>query len=90
MADNSSPIPYDINTPSISPVGSPVLARKSSTPSVELIDGFYKFKAMEEMNSKTKQFGEFWMDVYGRWEMLNGLLEAGYTIEQVRISLECI
>ena len=75
MAEGGIPIAFDASTPE------PKSPKKFS---VELIDGFYKFKAMEEMNLKTRQFATFWRDCYQQWEKYEALLESGYSFDEVR------
>lgn len=84
MAEGGVPIPFDSNTPDVSGPSEPKKLQ------LELIDGFYKFRAMDEMNSKTKQFANFWIHCYNRWEKIEALLGAGYSFEEVRNVLNII
>lgn len=80
MAEGGSPVVFNVETPNMSAQSS--TSEPQNLP-LELIDGFYKFKAMEQMNLKTKQFANYWIDCQHRWDQYEALLNAGYSFEEV-------
>ena len=68
MAEAGVPVPFNASTLNIASTPGPSEPKK-----LQFIDGFYKFSAMDEMNSKTKELANFWIQCYNRWEQLEGL-----------------